>query len=235
MAEVLVFRGLTDHRYKIYKTALENFGLSVRFIKPQNFNSKIHRLLKNTDGIVLAGGGDISTRLFAPDEPIHPGVKLVNEERDLLEREVVRYVAEADIPVLGICRGMQVMNWALGGDLYQDIDSQFPPPGKEKFHQQRDRKIPRYKPTHVVNLRRDSLIYRATGKDVIRVNSTHHQAVRKIAPGLKITGIAPDGIVEVLEFPGKKFFLGVQFHPEQMWRRYRDMRRIFEEFASSLS
>ena len=195
---------------------------------------EIQRLINKADGIIYSGGGDIDPCFYAPDVPRHPKLARIDKERDQLELEAVSYILGKNKPFLAICRGMQVLNIALGGDLYQDIDDERPPEGMPKNHQQLDRKIRASRASHDVIVEKGSLLHKITGKGKIRVNSTHHQGVKRIAPSLKVTGVAPDGLVEAIEKPGSRFLLAVQFHPEKMWRTYKDMHKIFLAFKEAV-
>ena len=134
---------------------------------------------------------------------------------------MVRRLRELDKPVLGICRGLQVMNVALGGTLIQDIPVQRPSP---VVHLQQ---MPYELPHHQVTVLRDSLLFSLVGKEHLSVNSMHHQAALDPAPGFRVTAFAEDGLIEALELPDRRFFLGVQWHPEHMWQDYKSARDIW--------
>ncbi len=233
--DILIFSGgwyFTHDKY--YMDAMHEVNLTARFIYPQIFDDSIKKQIDESAGIVLSGGGDIHPRYFAPKEPPHATLALVNEERDRLELAAVPYIIEKKIPLLAICRGIQVLNCAYSGTLYQDIDAQAKRTGPPiPHHQIRGRKpaIPRRRASHEVIIEKGSLMERIVGKKVIRVNSTHHQSADKIGNNLLVTGRSPDGIVEVMEIPGNQMVLGVQFHPERMMKTDKTMRKIFEYFA----
>jgi putative glutamine amidotransferase len=216
----------------MYRKAINASGIEGELVLPQEFNRRVLSKLRRASGIVLCGGGDIEPVLLGLNENPHPKVSGIDKQRDILEKEATLIALERNIPILAICRGMQVLNWVLGGEIIQDIDDLFPPEGKPKYHQQADKNIhPRF-PTHQVVLEKDSLIRSILKTERILVNSTHHQAVGRPGKGLVITGKALDGVAEVIEMPGKKFVLGVQFHPERMWQEERSARSIFKYFAS---
>lgn len=233
--EILIFSGgwyFTHDKY--YMEAVKEVNLTARFIYPQSFDEEVRKQIDESPGIIFSGGGDIHPRYFAPKEPLHPTLDLINEERDRLELTAIPYIIEKKKPLLAICRGIQVLNCALGGTLFQDIDTQAKMTGSPiPHHQIKGRKpsIPRKRASHDVILEEGSLMERIAGKKVIRVNSTHHQSADRIGDGLRVTGKSPDGIVEVLEIPGNSMVLGVQFHPERMMKTDKTMRKIFEYFA----
>ena len=163
-------------------------------------------LLDTLDGIVLSGGADIDPD-YLGEEPL--GCVSVNPRRDAQELMLVRLAVDRQIPVLGICRGIQVLAAALGGKLYQDIRSQHD--GECIEHSQT---IARGLPSHDVRLVKDSLLYSLFGKEVLAVNSFHHQAVKEAPEGFRVTAMAPDGIIEGIESTAFRPILGVQWHPE---------------------
>ena len=163
-------------------------------------------LLDTLDGIVLSGGADIDPDYLA-EEPLD--CVSVNPRRDLQELTLVRLAADRQIPILGICRGIQILTAALGGKLYQDIKTQHDRPCIE--HSQT---IARGLPSHDVQLEKDSLLYSFFGKETLAVNSFHHQAVKEVPAGFRVTAVAPDGIIEGMESTAFRPILGVQWHPE---------------------
>ena len=163
-------------------------------------------LLDSLDGIVLSGGADIDPE-FLREEPLD--CVSINPRRDMQELLLVRLAVDRQIPVLGICRGIQVLAAALGGKLYQDIKSQHDRPCIE--HSQT---IARGLPSHEVTIKKDSLLYSLMGTETLAVNSFHHQAVKEVPAGFRVTATAPDGIIEGMESTTFRPILGVQWHPE---------------------
>ncbi|MDR3052458.1 MAG: gamma-glutamyl-gamma-aminobutyrate hydrolase family protein [Coriobacteriales bacterium] len=187
--------------------------------------AKFAQLLPLLDGFFLVGGHDINPTLYTSDPPSST-LGGLTPERDVLEVELVRYAFEHDVPTLGICRGMQMMNVALGGTLFQDI-------GEGRQSGALESIIPHFcevdhaqdgnysTPSHTVEVVPASTLARLFGhRDAspftLYVNSMHHQAVRRVASGLVVGGICPDGVIESLEAPSRRFFVGVQWHPEYL-------------------
>lgn len=169
--------------------------------------------LQICSGLLFSGGGDV--------DPVHwgemarPRLGYINPLRDAFELELARQALRADMPILGICRGCQVLNVAAGGSLLQDIQS----------HLLHDQNAPREYPIHAIVVEKGSLLRRVVGSEEIRVNSFHHQAVKNPGRGLKTCAWAPDGIIEAVESTEHRWVLGVQWHPECMTDEFS--RRIF--------
>lgn len=164
--------------------------------------------LERLDGVLLSGGGDIDPRYF--DGMPHPKVYGISPERDVLEIALVKRSLQMDKPLLAICRGIQVLNVALGGKLHTHIQDQVEHSLKHDWFP----KFPRDKLAHSVSLTCESRLDQIYGSDEIRVNSLHHQGISQVGEGLDATAFAPDGLVEGLEVIGASFALGVQWHPE---------------------
>lgn len=188
-----------------YKSVLEAGGTPV-IIPPYDNEKALVSIIDTLDGIVLSGGADIDPD-YLGEEPLD--CVSVNPRRDAPELLLVRLAVDRQIPVLGICRGIQVLAAALGGKLYQDIKTQHDRPSIE--HSQ---SAPRGVPSHDVRIEKDSLLYSLFGKDTLAVNSFHHQAVREAPAGYRVTAMAPDGIIEGMESVSFRPVLGVQWHPE---------------------
>lgn len=173
-------------------------------------------MLDLVDGLILTGGADIDPTRF-DESTVHPKTYGILADRDEAELHLASTAIDRDMPLLGICRGIQVLNVALGGTLYQDIPDQF---SDEIGHRQHEHDIPADEPGHSVTVAPGSLLERTYGKAVIPVNSFHHQAVKDVAAGLTATGASSDGLVEAVESSMHRFVLGVQWHPELMHARY---------------
>ncbi|WP_018465573.1 gamma-glutamyl-gamma-aminobutyrate hydrolase family protein [Calidithermus timidus] len=201
-----------------YVRALEAQGADVVVIPPQARPLEIARRL---DGILLPGGVDIDPAHFGED-PI-PEMGEVSPERDTLELELARYAAQRRIPLLGICRGIQVINVALGGSLYQDLPAQ----GFKaiQHYQKSESGVLGHSLEQISRSPLEALFPRR-----FRVNSYHHQALRDLAPGLRAVAVAPDGVVEAVVLEDHPFYLGVQWHPELLPEQW-DIFRAFVEAA----
>lgn len=172
-----------------------------------NHTDALLSFLEQTDAIILTGGADVNP-LYLGEEPI-PQLQHINAARDEQELMICRLAANRQIPILGICRGMQVLNAALGGSLYQDIYSQHEQPLLKHTQD-----LAKGVSSHSVCVEKDSILHTLFGTDKLFVNSFHHQAVKDVAPALRIVATAPDGIIEAIESNEFKSILGVQWHPE---------------------
>lgn len=166
------------------------------------------RLLDAVDGVILTGGEDIDPLTWYNEQPL-PQLEAVALRRDSFDIELARLAVERGIPLLGICRGQQVINVAFGGSLYQDIPSQVP--SSKVNHRQTE---PYHKATHSIYIAPGSLLKQQTGLDSIAVNSFHHQAIKRVAPGFRVTATAADGVIEAIEKIDSPGVFAVQFHPE---------------------
>jgi putative glutamine amidotransferase len=178
-------------------------------------------LLSRLDGLLLTGGGDIDPARFSG--ALHSRVYGIDPERDETEIRLVQLAAETGKPFLGICRGIQAINVALGGSLYTHIADQLP--GALKHDQTSD--IPRDFLAHRVSITPGSRLAAILGGVDVAVNSLHHQGAQRVAPGLTAVALSPDGLVEAVELPGHPFGLGVQWHPECL-QAYPPQRSLFQ-------
>lgn len=188
---------------------------------------KIALLIKKLDGLILTGGGDIETSRFNGVESDKVGG--VSRERDELELQLVRQALQADLPLLGICRGLQVLNVALGGTLFTDIPAQFPTTPQHNYP---SKLRPRDFIAHQVTVLPGSLLSMILKLTQLDVNSRHHQAVKDVAEDFVISARAADGLIEALEIPGKRFVLGVQWHPENLQHSMEHLA-LFEALIQS--
>ena len=209
-----------------YKNAIEEHGGEVCFFA-RNANSN-EDFISGINGLLLPGGGDIHPKNF--NQEWHPKIKYVDEDRDDLELTLFEEAYNQDIPIFGICRGIQIMSVAMGGDLYQDIDSVYP--NQALTHPAKNKKDSKHTIEIVLGSKLGSII----GEKVVEVNSAHHQAVNEIGDGFVVTARSSDGIIEAIENPSKDFVLGVQYHPERMiaspeFKEHR--RKLFERFIQA--
>jgi len=187
-----------------YEAAVRRAGATPR---PLALDEAAASVLAGVDGLLLTGGDDVDPALYG--EAPHPSFDVSEPGRDAFEIDLVRRALDADIPVLAICRGLQVLNVALGGTLIQDIPSE---PAALLPH---DAEGPPTTLAHTVEVAPGSCLAALVGPDATRaVNSRHHQAVRELGSGLIVTATSPDGVIEAAEVPAARFCIGVQWHPE---------------------
>ena len=182
-------------------------GLPV--ILPIGIEQDAQQLSTMLDGLLLTGGGDIDPMLFGEEPHKHLGD--VSPSRDLIEMTLVQEMLKKNKPILGVCRGLQIINIALGGNMYQDIYSQ-----RDVPLLQHTQKAHRFHQSHFVQVKEGSLLESITKSEQIKVNSYHHQAVKDVPLPLIISGVASDGIIEAIESTEHAFVLGVQWHPEAL-------------------
>ena len=207
--------------YLTYTEALRRAGAIPLLIPPQPENAA--DLIEELDGILLAGGDDCDPSVYG--ESAHPSVEPMDPRRQNNDVSLAKYARERGIPTLGICLGVQVMNVAAGGSLVQDIDSELE---TEIEHASE----PEDRARHDVIIEKDTKLATILGERELNVNSSHHQAIRRIGEGLRVTALAPDGVVEGLEDPRHPFYVGVQWHPEDMSGE-RSASSIFGAFVDA--
>ena len=190
-----------------YRSVIEAGGTPL-IIPPCDDTDVMMSLLDNVDALIFSGGSDINP-LYLGEEPLRD-LGGINPARDWHELLLVRLAANRQIPILGICRGVQVMTAALGGKLYQDIYKEAA--ATLKHSQDTERHVC----THTVKIGKDSLLHKIFGTEVLPVNSFHHQAVKDAAPGFAVSALSPDGLIEAVESTQHKSMIGVQWHPECM-------------------
>lgn len=184
--------------------------------------AEFDRILPTLDGVIMAGGPDVHPKYFGQE--IDPYCGTITEDRDIMELYVMKWAMENDIPVLGVCRGMQLINIALGGTLHQDVVHHM-----GILHRQTEGML--Y--WHDIVFEGDSMLRRLVGSERYPVNSFHHQAVDRLAEGLVATAYNPDGLIEAYERPASRFLLGVQWHPEVSYFADSFSRKIFNRFLEA--
>ena len=204
-----------------YIESLARAGAGMRWVELSDPEQAVQDAL-TCDGLLLPGGGDMDPKFYGQERI--PACGEPNLLRDAAEPLLLRAFLAADKPVLGICRGIQVMNAVLGGDLYQDIK-----PFEQLPHNGHWAKV------HTVTVRRGTLLSRILGQDTVLVNSQHHQAVDRVAPGFTLAALSEDGIVEAIEKPDARFCLGVQWHPEWLSDADPAMQGLFDAFVNACS
>lgn len=209
-----------------YITAVNEAG-GVSVLIPSGLNDEALRvLLGRLDGILLTGGGDIAIERF--DGETHARVEGVDPDRDAVEISLLQAAVESGKPFLGICRGFQVVNVALGGTLYTHIQDQLPGAIKHDYDSGSQRQLL----AHEVHVEKASSLAEILGEPLLQVNSLHHQGAKDLAPALKPAAYAPDGLVEAVELPGHPFGMAVQWHPE--WLTDQPVtQRLFGAFVTA--
>lgn len=180
-------------------------------------------IMSRLDGLLLSGGADVSPTLYGEDR-LNDTVE-VDEARDRAGQALIRAALRNGLPVFAICRGIQALNVAMGGTLYQDLPAQRP---SEIRHRQTES---RGAQTHSIEIDPESRLARIVGATRMEVNSFHHQAIKDVAEGLTVTARAPDGVVEAVEGLSGSFLLGVQFHPEELIDVCEGSRALFRALA----
>lgn len=211
-----------------YLLALQGAGAVPIILTPQFDAQTVTELLQQADGLVLTGGGDVDPSLYG-EEP-HQTTDGVLKERDALEVSAIEFALDAHMPILAICRGLQVLNVALGGSLFQDI------PSEDEFtteinHAQTSGDSPyeRRDVTHPVTVEEGCRLAGLLGSSAVEVNSMHHQSVKLLGRDLKAVAWAPDGVVEGLELDEReRWVVAVQWHPEELVDAHEHARRLFE-------
>ncbi len=189
--------------------------------------AELETLVARLDGLVLPGGEDVD-----PTEYGHvqiPECGRIDQDRDALELHLARLAAEGGLPTLAVCRGHQVLNVSLGGTLWQDLRAQVPTAQEHACAYLQDAGTP----AHQVRVRQQSRLAHILGTDRIGTNSSHHQAIRTLGAGLVATAWAPDDVIEGVELPGHPFAIGVQWHPETMYREHPRMLGLFEALVEA--
>jgi putative glutamine amidotransferase len=209
-----------------YEESVRRAGGDVHVVDPASESAM--DVVANSDGILLPGGGDVLPSRYG--QPQHAAFDAAEAGRDEFELELVKLATEADVPLFAICRGIQVLNVARGGTLVQHLPEEV---AGGVDHNVRE---PRFAIAHEVWVTAGSLLdrlMRETEEDGgFPVNSRHHQAARTLGTGLITTATAPDGVIEAVEDPSKRFILGVQWHPENFYRT-GEFRALFEGFIEA--
>jgi putative glutamine amidotransferase len=178
------------------------------------------------DGLLLSGGGDVDPAFFG--EQAIPECDPPERERDEAEIALTQLALADGLPILGICRGMQLLNIACGGSLYQDIPKQRPTKLRHNCRGEERNFV-----AHTISVQPGSRVAAALGKTTEGVNSFHHQSVKEPGAGIKVVGVAKDGIAEALEMPSYPFVVAVQYHPEAMDETHESSQRLFAAFVQA--
>jgi len=214
-------RALPDYQESVRRSGGEARVLEPGKDRPEDLKTWCH-------GLMLTGGVDVDPARYGEER--HEAVRDIEPARDEFELALAKEALAADIPILAICRGMQVINVACGGTLVQDIPSQWETQVKHNGHYE---KAARHEVLHHVQVQRGSQVEKIVASEEVGVNSFHHQAVKRVAAGFIVTSRAPDGIIESIEMPGKRYMVGVQWHPEEMSGVRADMLNLFVSFVAA--
>jgi len=214
-----------DYTFNEYSEAIRYCGGAPVLIPVAQTTDALETILGRVDGLLLSGGPDINPRFYG-EQPL-AGLAEVDEGLDRMELEIARIAFRKDIPIFGICRGIQTLNVALGGTLYQDIPNQVQ--GAINHSQKADKAVN----THSIRIEAKTGLYRILRINEIWVNGKHHQAIKDVAPCLRVSARAKDGIIEAVEDPSKNFVLGVQWHPEGTWKEDPYSKKLFRAFVQA--
>jgi putative glutamine amidotransferase len=209
-----------------YINAIIQAGGTPVLIPNQLDEERLTMLYEFLDGILFTGGGDIRTEIFGGVP--HPNVHGVDDARDRLELLLLRRAVDGGKPFLGICRGLQLANVALGGNLYTHIPDQLPNALRHDCYPD----VPRNYLAHDVRIEEGCRLAEILIEPVLKVNSLHHQGIKELAPGLRAVAHAPDGIIEAVEVPTHPFGLAVQWHPEWLTDQQFE-RNLFKSFIEA--
>ena len=209
-----------------YVHAVEQAGGIPLLIPPFTDAETLGSVCAQLGGLLLTGGTDIDPALYG--ETARPECGEVEVERDSAEVAVTKFALASHLPVLGVCRGLQLLNVMHGGSLYQDLRTQRPDVMRhdELSH-------PRSYRSHAVRLADGSRLASIMGTTALDVNSLHHQAINRIGSGIAVVGRSPDGVAEAIELVGQPFALAVQYHPEELYDSDEASQRLFHAFIEA--
>lgn len=224
--EGLPLSWVMNHRYYVAVAGVGGAPFMIPLLEDEGV---LRALYERLDAVFLAGGVDMDPASYG--EELHPLCGRTDPPRDRVELLFARWALQEGKPVLGVCRGMQVLNVALGGTLLQDCaelhpgaikHDYFPGAGHERDYL-----------AHTVTVREDTRLRALLGEAEVPVNSMHHQGILRLAEGLVASAHAPDGLIEAVEVPGDPFVVGVQWHPEMLLDHDPATRRVFEAFVAA--
>lgn len=188
-------------------------------------------IYERLDAVMLPGGGDVNPSRYHAEAETDIKLYDISDERDEMEISMAQWAVEDDLPVFGICRGIQVLNVALGGSLVQDIPARMTTDLRHTIKSPQEEL--RSQLLHDVTLKEGSLLASVLGEKQVTVNSIHHQALRDVAPRATISAVAPDGVIEGIELPDKQFVMAVQWHPEDLVDDDARMQNLFTSFVEA--
>ena len=208
-----------------YLRAIENAGGTPVLLPYTQEKKTVERFVSLCDGFLFTGGGDVHPNRYGEEMKETCGTPDVM--RDELELAVFASAYKAGKPILAICRGIQLVNVALGGTLYQDLPTEYP---VELFHRQKE---PKFSPSHRVKIIENTPLHTLIGASSMTANSFHHQAVKQLGEGLEVMALSDDGIIEAVYGKGKQFLRAYQWHPERLFATHAPTRLLFEEFINA--
>lgn len=216
-----------------YVHALRNAGAVPWLIPliPDDLDT-LKAIYDRLDGVFLTGGVDVDPGHYG--EPREEFCGRTDPPRDAVEIQLIRWALADRKPILAVCRGIQVINVAMGGSLYQDVARQVPEAIKHDYFPTKDNPARDYL-AHPIDMRRGTRLSEYLGRMPVPVNSMHHQAIKQLAPGLVVTATAPDGVIEAVEATSDQYLIGVQWHPEELADRDAGMNRLFTSFVEASS
>ncbi|HEY5153011.1 MAG TPA: gamma-glutamyl-gamma-aminobutyrate hydrolase family protein [Candidatus Saccharimonadales bacterium] len=225
-------------QYRTYIDAVTRAGGAPFIIPLTDDETALRRLYDACDGLVMSGGNDLDSATYnMPPSPKklkaskHPLLSRISPRRDRQEVRLIRWALDDNKPVLGICRGMQMLNVALGGNLHQDITGYLP---SAHNHEANIDKKTFHHLAHKLKIAEDSQLASILGVDTIATNTLHHQAIDRLGDGLVATAYAEDGLIEAIELPGKRFAVGIQSHPEALEAEIETLwQKLFSAFVDS--
>jgi putative glutamine amidotransferase len=214
-----------DYTFEEYSRAIRHCGGAPVLIPIAQSRETLQTILGQINGLILSGGPDIHPKSY--DEQPLPELGEVDEDLDRMELQIAKMAFQTNLPILAVCRGVQVLNVASGGTLYQDIPTQVQ--DSINHVQNVDKTIQ----THTVRIERETLLHRILRRTEIWVNGKHHQAIKHLASDFIVSARAKDGIIEAIEHPSKRFVLGVQWHPEGTWEKDPYSKKLFHAFVQA--
>lgn len=213
-----------DFNNNSYSKAIYKGGGTPIYFPVVNDSKVIRQQIRICDGLILAGGSDINP-IYYGKEPL-PLLENTFTEVDEYQMTLTEYALEKNIPILGVCKGMQMLNIVAGGTLYQDLSYANP----DHIKHRQDSQLNQY--CHSISIKPDSIIYKFFGDNIL-VNSWHHQSIEELGKDIKVTAISPDRIIESIEMTNKKFVVGVQWHPEVLIEENEHMLPLFKNLINS--
>lgn len=208
-----------------YMKVLEKCGALPIMLPLTSDEEELTQSLKMCDGLLLTGGHDVNPEMY--QEPTRGTCGIPCKERDAMESFLLGKALEKNIPILGICRGIQFLNAYLGGSLYQDLPTEYECSVEHHMTPPYDREA------HKVTILPNTILAEIFGAGILPVNSYHHQAVKKLAPGVTKMALSEDGLVEAISVDGQKFAVGVQWHPEFSYENNQESVKLVQTFVDA--